>query len=485
MSVRSAFAWSIAGQIASFAATFGTTVLLARLLSPREIGIYAAGLAVVGILQAISAFGVGSYVIRENELTPTTLSTAFTINAALCLVLAGLVFTASFSNWITAGEPEVRSVLQLLSVVPLLNAFELRPATMLQRQMNFQIISIVTTGRALAGAVVTIVAAWFGAGALSAAYGGIVQALVGAMGFSLLARSHVGVSISTVGWRTMVRFGLQTLAIGGVSSASARASEFILGRMLGFSALGLYSRASALSNTLFQNFYGSMARVLFSRLAEDHRSNAGTARSYLNGLDIVLAIMWPLLAGLSVLAGPVVQILFGSKWLAAALPLSILLIAQAISLSFAMNHELFVLRDRLGQQSWLETVRSIVGIAAFAVGCYYGITGAAAARLLDAIVGVALYVPLLPMLSGVRRRALLIVYLRGIALAVVAIGPAVGIMRYMAWNPATSPFLIAMAVTVGIALWILLLSYLRHPLFVELARLIIQVRHRFATAPST
>ncbi len=485
MTVRSAFAWSITGQIASFAATFGTTVLLARLLSPREIGIYAAGLAVVGILQAISAFGVGSYVIRENELTPTTLSTAFTINAALCLMLAGLVFAAGFSNWITAGEPEVRSVLQLLSVVPLLNAFELRPATMLQRQMNFQIISIVTTARALAGAVITIVAAWFGAGALSAAYGGIVQALVGAIGFSLLARSHVGVSISTVGWRTMVRFGLQTLAIGGVSSASARASEFILGRMLGFSALGLYSRASALSNTLFQNFYGSMARVLFSRLAEDHRSNAGTARSYLNGLDIVLAIMWPLLAGLSVLAGPVVQILFGSKWLSAATPLSVLLVAQAISLTFAMNHELFVLRDRLGQQSWLETVRSIVGLVAFTVGCYFGLTAAALARLLDGIVGVALYVPLLPMLSGVRRRALLVVYLRSAALAVVAVAPAVGVMMYKAWDPATSPLVIAMAVTVGIAFWILLLSYLRHPLSIELARLIAQVRNRFAVAPST
>ena len=481
MSLRSAFAWSLTGQMMSFAATFGATVLLTRMLTAREIGIYAAGLAIVGVLQAISAFGVGSYVIREEKLTPRTLSTAFTLNGVLCVALAGIVFAAGYSDWITAGESKVRSVLHLLSVVPLLNAFELRPATMLQREMNFRVISLVTTARAVMGALVSVVAAWYGAGALSAAYGGLTQAVVGALGFSIFGRRHIGVSVSILGWRKMVGFGFQTLAISGVSTASARAADFILGRILGFAPLGIYSRASALTNTLYQNLYGSLARVLFPRLAEDHRSGISTSNSYLKGLDIVLALLWPLLAGLAILAGPVILILFGERWLAAAPPLTVLLLSQAISLCFAMNHELFILRDRLGQQTWLEMIRSVVGLAAFAIGCTFGLLGAALARLFDALLGVALFVPLLPRLSGAARRELFVIYLRGVMLAAAATAPALGVMIHGGWSPATSLSAIAMAIAGGIALWVVSLRILGHPLFVEMARLTQQLRYRIST----
>lgn len=478
MSLRSAFAWSLSGQLISFAATFGATVLLTRLLTPREIGIYAAGMAVLGVLQAISAFGIGNYVIREEKLTPAVLATAFTINALLCVALTVAMICAGFSDWVTAGEPQVRSVLHLLAIVPLLNAFELRPATMLQREMNFQTISLITTARTFIGALVSVGAAWYGAGALSAAYGGIVQAVAGAIGFTVFGRPHVGVALSLAGWRTMARFGFQMLAISGVSAASARASDFVLGRILGFVSLGIYSRASALSNTIYQNFYGTLTRVLFSRLAADHRSGAGTAGSYLKGLEIILALMWPILAGLALLAGPVVLVLFGERWLAAALPLSVLLLAQAISFGFAMNHELFVLHDRLAQQTRRELFRSAAALAAFAFGCTFGLMGAAIARVVDALIGTALYAPLLPALSGARVSALLMVYLRGLVLAIAATAPAAGVMIFFDWAPSTPLTPITLAVAAGSALWVVALRYLRHPLYSEIVNVLDYVRQK-------
>lgn len=471
MSLRTAFLWSLAGQILSFAATFGSTVLLTRLLAPREIGIYAASLAVLGVLQSISAFGIGSYVIREERLVPSTLSTAFTINALLCGLLTLAMIGAGFWDWITAGDAQVRSVLHLLAVVPLLNACELRPATMLQREMNFRVISLITTARTFAGAVVSVAAAWYGAGPLSAAYGGIVQALVGAVGFSVLGRAHVGLAMSMTGWRTISVFGFQMLAIGGVSNASARASDFVLGRILGFAPLGIYSRASALSNTIFQNFYGSLTRVLYSRFAQDNRAGTGVAESYLKGLEIILALLWPFLLGLAVLAGPVITILFGPRWLAASLPLTILLIAQALCLGFAMNHELFVLRDRLNQQTRRELFRSVAGLAAFALGCTFGLVGAAIARVFDALVGLALYTPLLPTLSGARLSALLRVYLRGAMLAIAATAPAAVLMLHADWDPAVPLTSIAVAIGAGLVLWMMVLGWLRHPLFAEIGRI--------------
>jgi hypothetical protein len=71
--IRRAIAWTVAGQVVSFAATFGMTVVLARILAPREIGMFAIAAAVSGVLQALAAFGVGTYVVREHQLTPAVL----------------------------------------------------------------------------------------------------------------------------------------------------------------------------------------------------------------------------------------------------------------------------------------------------------------------------------------------------------------------------------------------------------------------------
>lgn len=270
----------------------------------------------------------------------------------------------------------------------------------------------------------------------------------------------------------MVAFGFQTLAIGGVSTLSMRASDFLLGRILGFTALGYYSRASALSNTIFQNLYGSTAKVLFAKLAEDERAHFGLERGYLNGLRMILALMWPVLGGIAVLAAPVIDILFGSRWYPAALPLALLMLAQALALSFAMHHELFVLRNQLGVQSRLETIRSVIGLLVFAIGCTFGLAWAAAARLVDSLIGIGVFVPRLAGLVQTRKRALLTVYTQSFALTLAAIAPSTILMAVSDWRADVDRLAMLIAIVTGGGLWMGLLWWTDHPLFTEMTRVI-------------
>jgi O-antigen/teichoic acid export membrane protein len=470
MSVRKAVLWSFGGQFASFAATFATTVVLARILSPREVGVYAIGLAITGVLQAISAFGIGTYIVREQALEPGHLRTGFTLNALISALLAGAILLSSSLEAVTMGEPMVARILHVLAVLPLVSIFEFTPATMLQREMRFRELSMISVARTVASAGVSIAAALLGASSMSAAYGGLAYAAVGVIGFNLLAPHHAVARPSLRGWRDMVGFGLQTLAIGGVSVLSVRLSDIVLGRLLGLSALGFYSRASALSNMLFQNLYGSAARVLLAKLADDARDGRALRGSYLHALDCILALMWPVLAGLAVLAGPAIAILFGAKWLAAAPALAILMGVQILGLSFAMHHELFVLRHRVGEQVRWEVVRSLLGLAAFAYGCRYGLAGAAAGRLVEAAIGMLAFLPRLPGLAGVHGGELARLYLRNALVSAAAIGPGVLLMSATDWNPGVGPLRVAGAVAGGGLLWLATLAMLRHPLYRELQR---------------
>jgi O-antigen/teichoic acid export membrane protein len=471
MSVRKAFLWAIGGQVLAFAATFGTTVTLSRLLSPHEIGVYAISIAITGMLQAVASFGISAYLVSKQELDSGTLSTAFTINGLLSIVLCVSIFATSYL--LTLSDPLVGTTLRLLSMTPLLATVEFLPAVMLQREMRFDLFTRLTIGRTIAGSLTSIAAAVLGAGALSPAYGALAFAGIGAIFFPMAARAHNSFRVSLHGWKGIFLFGIQSLSIGGVSLIGARLSEIILGRMLGLSALGIFTRASSISTILFQNLYGSAARVFMAQMAEEERQGKGLRTIYLRGLDIVLALMWPLLIGIAVLSGPAVNVLFGQRWLGAAMPLSVLMLVQAIGLSFAMSYELFVLRDQIRRQVPLEFVRTIVGVSGLAVGCLFGVTGAATGRLLDSLTGAWLFVPHMRRLSGSRPGELSHLFARNVALTIVAVLPSVAVMSLHGWR-ADAPLLhVGAAVVAGASLWAAMLRQQRHPLYNE-ALLILQ-----------
>ena len=127
-------------------------------------------------------------------------------------------------------------------------------------------------------------------------------------------------------------------------------NELALGRLSGLPALGVYVRAANLSNMIWDNVYGSLTRVAFTQLAEDNRQGKPLGDTFLRTLQLVTGFLWPALCGIAVLSQPLVHILYGAKWHPAAAPLSCLMISQAISLSYGLNWELFVINNETGRQ---------------------------------------------------------------------------------------------------------------------------------------
>jgi O-antigen/teichoic acid export membrane protein len=250
--------------------------------------------------------------------------------------------------------------------------------------------------------------------------------------------------------------------------------------MLGLASLGLYSRASNLASLIFQNLYGTATGVIFAQLSKTFRETGELRAPFLRGLEMILAVMWPLLIGLAVLSQPAVHILYGAKWQAAAQPLSLLMIAQFVILSFGMNWELFVLRDETARQTNYEIFRAVGGLVLFALGSLFGLSAAAAGRIGEATIGAVAYLPHMSRLSGASLPEFGKVYLESVLLTIAAVSPSLGLMLWSGWSPETSPILIALAVLSGLGLWALALKQLRHPFLNEILHVLERMRQRHA-----
>lgn len=472
MTARKSFFLAAAGQFFVFIVSFAGSIVVARLLTPEEVGTYVLGAAFAGVCAAATAFNIGAFIIGETDLSDEVMDSAFTLNALLAVVLSTFLFAASFFSGLILGSVEAGRVMVVLAAQPILAALAFRSLTMLSRNMQFGAVALINMIAAVAGASVTVVAALAGQSFMSQAWGTLTVTIVSAVGFAMVGARYVSFRCGLTRWREIAVFGGRMTTISGAAMGTARLSEIVIGRMLGLHTLGIFSRASNLSNQMWDNVYGVATRVAFAQLSKDYRETGELKDSFLRTLSLISGIMCPALAGLAVLSPYVINLLYGSKWLAAAVPFSILLFAQIIAMGFGMNWELFVIRRETGRQTTIELVRNAISLVTVTIGAFFSLAAASAARVLDNLAGLFLYRKHVLRLSGVGAAEYRQVFARTGMLTLVAVGPAAALMIVHRWSYAVPHVAVAAAVLAGVIAWLALLRRTDHPLGQELGLLV-------------
>ncbi len=477
MSLRRNLGWMTLSQGGLAIIQFAGAVVLSRLLTPYEMGVYAIATAMVSVLGVVQTFGLAGFLVREQDPHPDLVASVFTINTLLAFLLSAAVTALSlFGGWIL-HEPGVQRVMLVLAPLPLLAALEFLPMTSLERQGRFKGIALVSLARTFATTALTVGLACLGFSYMSLAYGNLAGGAVTCCSYNVIGHRHANLRLGLKEWRRITRYGLQMLTISGVNTFASRAAEALLGKILGLSALGLYSRAAGLNGLLWDNIHLVIGRVVFVDLASLRRQGVSLRGPYLRIVEIVTALLWPAFAGMAILSGPLILTVYGARWVGAAAPLSMLSVAAIILVAITMTWEIFVVCGETDRQARFEALRAGVGLTAFVCGCFIGLTGAAGARIVEAVFSFGLYRPHLERMTATTGRDLLPIYTRSALLTAAAVSPSFGVMVSYRWSASTPlPHLLA-AVALGCIAWLLTLRrFDRHPLQCEVRSLASKLR---------
>lgn len=476
MSFRRSVVWMGASQGFLFILQFGTSVILARLLTPYEMGIYASAAAVIGVLGILQAFGIKTFIIREPTIDADLLASAFTINLLVSVFVGILVVGFSVTAGMVFREPGIRHVTLVLATIPLIGIFEFLPAARLERDSQFRLIAMMGLIRTGITSITIVALAVSGFSYMSMAWGQIVGAVASVVGFMIWGRQFVSYRLALAGWRQITVFGLQQLSIQGVSVLALRISDLLIGRLLGLSALGLYSRASNLVSLLWYSAQMILGRVILVDLAAHHRAGLDLRERYLRTVEVISALLWPSFGGFAILAGPVIYIVYGPAWIAAAPPLSLLAIASIGFISLGAAWDVLIICNHMSKMVRIEWTRSVVGLILFAIGSTFGLAPAAAMRLVESIIAVAMYLPAMESVTGARRSDFLRIFRRSATATVLCCSPAFILMTVYNWSPHVPVGLVAAVIVAGGVIWMGVLTLQDHPLSHEFRRVVAESR---------
>jgi O-antigen/teichoic acid export membrane protein len=351
------------GYIATQLATLAAYMALARLATPREFGVFAAGSTIVGFGLAFSESGMLAALVQRRENVAEAASTAFvaTVLGGLLLSLVALAFAPLLDLYFRSHE--IGLVAAAMSGYILVRQSMIVPDALMQRRFSFvRRVILEPIGMATFGATaIPLAAVGLGAWALvCGSYAGLaVQAL---LSFALIDWRPARALASVAMWRELAAFGRHVVVSEGLRIVQLQSRVLLIGRFLGAGALGQYTYAFRLASQPVGVLVAAVGYVLMpalSRISDDEvRFRAAVVRA-LRSVSI-FAFGSLLLIGLG---EPLVVVLFGAEWREAGRAVAAM---AAFSTGLAMDSLASETWKAAGEPQWLPRMHALG--AALALG---------------------------------------------------------------------------------------------------------------------
>ncbi|MEO8154194.1 MAG: oligosaccharide flippase family protein [Rhizobacter sp.] len=381
--------WSMCDNMVQQLLSFMIFAVLARWLTPHEFGLLAIAHLMVQFVRMSLLDAIAMPVVRGPDADSHLFDWLFSLCTTVAAVMACLMALLAWPMARFFGALDLVPVLLGMSVAVLLFGLVRAHEARLLREGNFRLLAIRSLCSVSAGGIAALWFASRGAGALAL----VAQQLVtGAVGLAIAVVAEWRVWRPRWVWSVpllrqhsaeMRRVGTSAL----VNYANTNGDAALVSVLLGPQATGLYNLAKRVLSAAYLVVAASLSRVGVSLFVQRQLDPGALALSYTRMLGWTLLLLAPIYAIATLVAEPMVVVVFGERWRSSA-PLfgwlSVAYVSQAAfflgqSLSFTTKRSDRVLKLSVlqlgvsGAMSLLLSPLGMIGVAAgFAVGSLVG-----------------------------------------------------------------------------------------------------------------
>lgn len=371
--------WRLAGAFTAAGLRFAVGVVLARLLPPADFGTVALAFLVLGFTRLLSDFGIAAAVVQRRDMTERYIRTAFTVCVLFgcsitILIVVGAPIAADLMR-----EPALRHVLPALSSLVVVQSLSVVAVALLRRQLDFKRQFLIESGTFVVGyAGVAVTLAALGYGVWSLVAGSLLQACLASAALVATARHAMRPLLGTQELRDLLYFGTgSTLSLFG-NYIALNGDNFVVGRWMGTTSLGLYSRAYNLMNLSHTYAAAVISSVLLPAFSQVQTEPERLRRAYLLTTQLTAMVAAPFMAGLAVAAPHLISSLYGPQWMGAVTPLQILCVAGYFRALYHLGGVVAQSLGRVYSEFFLQAGYAVLVITGTLLGLPYGLSGIAA-----------------------------------------------------------------------------------------------------------
>jgi O-antigen/teichoic acid export membrane protein len=370
-------AWTMLRSVSSRVVGSLVFVVLARLLDPKAFGTIALASVFVVLISLLVESGFGEAVIQRKEVAPSDLDTAFWVNNAIGIGLALIMTACAGVVGELLNQPELASVLRVLSLVFVFAALASVPQALLRRELAFREIAIRGLVATLAGGAVGVGMAFAGWGVWSLVGQILANTVAGTVVLWMACSWRPGRAVSRSSFVELARFGANILGERVALFSSRRSDDFLVGVVLGPVALGLYTAAYRILLLVTEVIIWTIEGVAFPLFSRLHGDAERAKRAFYAVTQLCSAVATPAFLILAVLAPEITRVALGPQWMGAVPVMQVLALVGIPHAVTYFNKAVVNAAGRPNLSLRVAVLTGIVNVVGFALVVRWGILAVA------------------------------------------------------------------------------------------------------------
>jgi len=342
---------SYATTYISVAIQFATSIMVARILTPEEIGISSVSYAFIALANIFRDLGIASYIYTNKDLTNQAFQTCLGLSMAIGGALFLLTITASLVAAQFHFDTRVINCLLILSFNFLLIPPQAIVSALFVRHGQQNKIFISTVSAGLIYFIVALLLAKNGASYMTTPLSSVLTACVGIFVAYMLRHRDYKIKPMLRDSKGIIRVSVHPFINGLARTGSERAPELaIVGAGHGYSQVAFFEKGATAVELARRLTFDSVNQLFVPRFRQAVSAEKSLVSLNTEYFSMAFVLGVPACAILWACALPLIQLLFGDAWITSvpilkALSLSIpaLFLIQATSQSayFTNRHSEF------------------------------------------------------------------------------------------------------------------------------------------------
>lgn len=373
-------AWTGAASWVAQILTWVSTLLVVRILHPDDYGIVALAALYLGLATMLSEFGIGTAIITMQEMPVRQLAQLNSVALLVALAALSIAWLLAEPMALLLESPRLLTLIRVMSVSLVVTSLGSVPTALLQKALKFRYLAVVQVGQSLVAAGGSLLLALLGAGYWALALG----PLMGQVVLTVAVVMEAPCGYQWPDWRQLrpaLQFSRSVILERFCWYLYSGSDRFILGKLVGEAAVGLYSIATSFGMMAVEKVTVLVLRVAPPAFAQVQHDPPALRRYLLSMTEGLAIVTFAISIGIGLVAWDTVRVLFGDQWAGAIGPLRILAVFAAYnSVTALISRALAAIGDvRYLMHVGMFTL--LIMPIAFLLGARWGLTGVAAAWL--------------------------------------------------------------------------------------------------------
>ncbi|MBK5719452.1 lipopolysaccharide biosynthesis protein [Dysgonomonas sp. Marseille-P4677] len=317
------------------------SAILARLISPEDFGVVAIATVLITFFSIFSDLGIGPAIVQNQNLKREDYSNIFSFTVYIGLTISLLFFCCSWLLGAYYKEEILIYICQILSINIFFASINIVPNALLLKEKKFKFIAYRTLIFQLVGGLISVFAAFMGAGIYALLINPILTSIgIFFVNFYVKPQSLV-LKINCSSLKLISTFSVYQFLFNFINYFSRNLDKLVIGRYIGMSPLGYYDKSYRLMMLPLQNITHVITPVMHPVFAGFQNDLKQLSSHYLKIVRFLSFISFPLSILLFFTSKELILLVFGDQWIGSIPVFKILSLSVGIQIILSTSGSIF------------------------------------------------------------------------------------------------------------------------------------------------